>query len=174
MKPQSTPNHGTSKRRWLYILGIITILASWAIYFIRDGVSDVDESVLNLAKSEWSKCEIDSYEIEVLVTTFQKDRYVVSVQNNEVVAVELNGTPLKRLHAFETWSVNGMFETIARDLEHIEDLNSGNSGPETCEILIQGAFDPRYHFPRKYLRFEIGGLNQSPDVSWEVSRFEPL
>ncbi|MCH2611680.1 MAG: DUF6174 domain-containing protein [Pirellulales bacterium] len=174
MEPQSTPIQGTSKRRWLYILGILTILASWTIYFIRDGVSDVDQTLLNDAKTEWMKCGIDSYEIEVLVTTFQKDRYVVSVQNSEVVAVELNGTPLKRLHAFETWSVNGMFETIARDLEHIENLNAGNTGPETCEILIKGAFDPRYHFPQKYLRFEIGGMNQTPDVSWEVSRFEPL
>ena len=174
MEPQSTPNQGTSKRRGLYILGIITILASWAIYFIRSGVSDVDLTLLNDARTEWMKCGIDSYEIEVLVTTFQKDRYVVSVQNSAVVAVELNGTSLKRLHAFETWSVNGMFEANARDLEHIENLKAGTTSPETCEILIKGAFDPRYHFPQKYLRFEIGGMNQTPDVSWEVSRFEPL
>ena len=58
--------------------------------------------------------------------------------------------------------------------EHIENLKAGNTGPETCEILIKGTFDPRYHFPQKYLRFEIGGMNQTPDVSWEVSRFEPL
>ena len=174
MKPQSTVNRTTSPRRWLYILGIVTILASWAIYFIRDGVSDVDQLLLNDAKSAWNNSGIHSYEIEVLVTTFQKDRYVVSVRDSEVFAVELNGTPLKRLHAFETWSVDGMFETIARDLEHVENLNSGNAGPETCEILIKGAFDTRFHCPRKYLRFEIGGQNQTPDVSWEVTRFDRL
>ena len=57
MEPQSTPNQETSKRRGLYILGIITILASWAIYFIRSGVSDVDLTLLNDAKTEWMKCD---------------------------------------------------------------------------------------------------------------------
>ena len=174
MEPQSSTKRSPSRKRWPYIFGITLILASWAVYYIRDGVADISVDRLDVAKTNWSETGIKDYEIEVLVTTFQKDRYQVTVRNGDVVAVDLNGNSLKRLHAFKTWSVDGMFETIARDLEHIDNRTAGNSGPETCEILIKGAFDPNYHFPRKYLRFEIGGQNQTPDVSWEVIRFDRL
>ena len=92
---------------------------------------------------------------------------------NMAVQVLLNGNALHRRHAFDTWTVAGMLDTIALDIEHCERWEQGRAAPGTCDLMINGTFDETTGIPRKYIRMELGRPNSIGVMDWKITRFTP-
>jgi hypothetical protein len=95
--------------------------------------------------------------------------YHVSVRQGEVTSATENGTPLTQRRTLGSWSVPGMFRTIAIDLQHaIEPMQVGPN--EVNEVTPQGIFDAHYGYPVRYRRIQWG--SDVPEASWIVTKFE--
>ena len=107
------------------------------------------------------KNRISNYDISITVSGRQPGVYAVQVQQGVAMAATLDGRDLKRPRTFGTWSVDGMFETILRDLENHE-LHG--------HLLLGAEFDSTHGFPTRYERIEMQtGVHDA--LHWEVTRF---
>ena len=76
-------------------------------------------------------------------------------------------------HAFDTWTITGMLDTIAIDIEHCERWEAGRAAPGTCDLIIKATFDQEKGIPLKYIRMELGRPSNVGVMDWEITRFEP-
>lgn len=158
--------------RWTFVL--CSLLTAAYLLTNRSGrMIDVDRLILSEARTAWNIANPVNYLVEVSVTTSGKDVYEVTVLNNEPVQVRLNGKSLNRRHAFDTWTVEGMLDTIAIDIEHCERWDEGRATPGTCDLIIKATFDPETGIPLKYIRMELGRPSNVGVMDWEITRFEP-
>ena len=78
-----------------------------------------------------------------------------------VKVATMDGRALTRPRTFGTWSVDGMFETLQRDLDTNEVENN---------LMLGAVFDETYGYPLRYERVELRtGVHDS--LQWEVTRF---
>ena len=178
---QNEPQHSVIPRTrtrmkrafwWSFLLGSM----STAIYLIATNSNrmiDVNQEVLQAARARWEAGQYANYLVEIEVTTSGTDTYQVTVKNNQAVQVLLNGNALHRRHAFDTWTVAGMLDTIALDIEHCERWEQGRAAPGTCDLMINGTFDETTGIPRKYIRMELGRPNSIGVMDWKITRFTP-
>ena len=158
--------------RWTFVL--CSLLTVAYLLANRNGrMIDVDRQILSDARMTWNRVNSGHYLVEVSVTTSGKDVYEVTVLKHEPVQVKLNGKPLNRRHAFDTWTVQGMLDTIAIDIEHCERWDEGRAMPGTCDLIIKATFDPDTGIPLKYIRMELGRPSNVGVMDWEITRFEP-
>ena len=158
--------------RWTFVL--CSLLTAAYLLTNRSGrMIDVDRLILSEARTAWNIANPVNYLVEVSVTTSGIDVYEVTVLNNEPVQVRLNGKSLNRRHAFDTWTVEGMLDTIAIDIEHCERWDEGRATPGTCDLIIKATFDPETGIPLKYIRMELGRPSNVGVMDWEITRFEP-
>lgn len=158
--------------RWTFILCSL-LTAAYLLTNQSGRMIDVDRQILSDARTAWNNRNPVSYVVEVSVTTSGEDVYEVTVINNQAVQVKLNGKSLKRRHAFDTWTVEGMLDTIAIDIEHCERWDEGRAMPGTCDLIIKATFDPDTGIPLKYIRMELGRPSNVGVMDWEITRFEP-
>jgi len=158
--------------RWTFVL--CSLLTTAYLLANRNGrMIDVNRQILSDARMTWNSVNPGNYLVEVSVTTSGKDVYEVTVLNHEPVTVKLNGKALNRRHAFDTWTVPGMLDTIAMDIEHCERWEEGRATPGTCDLIIKATFDPATGIPLKYIRMELGRPSNVGVMDWEITRFEP-
>ena len=93
--------------------------------------------------------------------------------DGQPVAAWRNKQPLKQRRTFGTWSVPGMFSTMARDVDAVERRAAGQAKPGEVELILKAEFDPQYHVPRRYQRIEWGSRRGSDakTATWEVKEF---
>ena len=121
----------------------------------------LDRDRFDAAKALWEKNRIADYDISITVTGRQPGVYAVQVQQGIATAATLDGRDLTRPRTFGTWSVDGMFETIVRDLDN-HDLHG--------HLLLGAEFDVTHGFPTRYERIEMQtGVHDA--LHWEVTRF---
>ena len=157
--------------RWTFVL--CSLLTAAYLLTNRSGrMIDVNRLILSEARTAWNIANPVNYLVEVSVTASGKDIYEVTVLNNEPVQVILNGKSLNRRHAFDTWTVEGMLDTIAIDIEHCERWDEGRAAPGTCDLIIKATFDPETGIPLKYIRMELGRPSNVGVMDWEITRFE--
>lgn len=164
-------------RRAAWISGLLTAMLTAAVIFISRGrIEAIDEARLAEVKQLWQQAQIDDYDLHLHVTNRQRDTYQIRVRGGQVSAILLNGNPLSSRHSFPAWSVEGMLETISRDLVSIRRYQQGERGPDVCNLYIRGQFHPEFGYPEKYIRMPRGGQAQQPSISWELvdfSRHDP-
>ena len=171
---ESTPTMKI-KRAFCWSFGIAGLLTAILMLANSSGrMIDVDRKILSQARATWNTAELQNYLVEVSVTTTGTDVYEVTVVNNEPVQVKLNGKTLHRRHAFDTWTVNGMLNVIAIDIEHCERWDEGRAMPGTCDLIIKAKFDSLKGIPVKYIRMELGRPSNVGVMDWEITRFEVL
>ena len=117
-----------------------------------------------------------NYDIEIEVTGPQAAVYRAEVRDGQPIAAWRNNQPLTQRRTFGTWSVPGMFSTMARDVDVVERRADGRAKPGEIELILRAEFDPQYHFPRRYERIEWGSRRGSDAVSvtWRVVRFRAI
>jgi hypothetical protein len=125
------------------------------------------------AFDRWKASAPPDYNIEIEVTGPQAAVYRVEVRGGHPVAALRNGHPLTQRRTFGTWSVPGMFSTMARDVDAVERRAAGRTKPGEVELILKAEFDPQYHFPRRYQRIEWGSRRGSDakTATWEVKEF---
>lgn len=125
-----------------------------------------------LARNRWSAGAVENYDVEVAVTGRQAATYSVQVRNGKVVNATRNGNVLPQQRTWTTWTVEGMFETIGRDLDSVQRHETGRAEPNTPRLQLRAVFDPQLGYPQRYLRTEMVRFGANPEVSWKVLRFE--
>jgi hypothetical protein len=166
------PNRGAaevrlSRIKWAFLGGIcglaIALLLGWLWRGPGSDLPPLTRAALEAAEARWRDHPARSYTIKVQVTGAQPATYQVEVRDGEALSASLNGRPLTQRRVFDTWSVPGMFGTLASDVERLEEPE--NEG----RILARCEFDGQYGYPARYERIE---LNSGVQVAWEVVKFE--
>jgi len=121
------------------------------------------------AQTKWEKSLPRNYNIEVKVQGNQPATYYVEVRDGDAKLALRNGQPLTQRRTFSTWSVPGMFATIARDVDTLELRAAGRADKFTPNLNLRATFDPHYSYPARYRRLQY---QSSVEVEWEVTRFE--
>lgn len=153
------------------LFGLIVVMA--VIRFVGPGkLPEVTAEMLAAARDKWKSAGVTDYDIEVAVSGRQPSTYSLQVREGIVVDAKRDSQPLKQQRTFGTWSVEGMWETIDRDLAAVEQVRVGQSPPGSPQLLLRGEFDPELGYPRRYQRTEVYKFSANQEVSWEVRMFE--
>jgi hypothetical protein len=150
------------------LLGLFSIAIIIAIRG-RDPSRELTREDFEIAQQRWTRSGPASYDISIKVVGRQPALYQVQVRSGDVVSATIDGRPLKQRRTFDTWSVPGMFGTIERDLEHVEEFTASGPRPNLPRLTLRATFDSNYGFPRRYRRLEWG---TDRDVIWEVREFK--
>ncbi len=116
---------------------------------------------LTQADARWRAARVRDYNIEIEVRGAQPAVYAVEVREGEPISATRNARPLTQRRTWETWTVPGMFDTLASD---VDSLAAGRN------LVVRSLFTD-VGLPERYERIEMGTGHQ---VSWEVKRFEVL
>ena len=165
----------TGIRRFFRAAMISSILTSLLavpviLLFQREPLAPVDAALVQDAQDRWENAYIKDYDLEFTVTSRQQDTYQVVVREGDVTEIVLNGRPLRRRHAFQSWGIEGMLETIDRDVDNRTRYQQGERGNDVCNLYLRGRFHQELGYPEKYIRMERGGQAANPAITWEVNR----
>jgi hypothetical protein len=152
------------------VLTVTVVLVVLAIVR-RDPSPEVSRELIEGAATRWQQNGPSSYDIETVVQGRQQDVYRVSVRNGEAISLVHNGTPIKRPQGRDTWSVPGMFDTIRRDVETVERVESGQADKYTPQLHLKADFEPKYGYPIRYRRTPKSG---GGEIVWNVTVFEEV
>lgn len=154
-------------RSRLAVLVVALLIVTAVVLRVTYGLPSLSGEELNAARALWEQAGPEDYDITILVSGRQAAEYRVEVRGGVAVQAWRNGQPLKQPRTFATWSVPGMFQTMQRDVDHME-----GSVPvrDVGRLKLFSRFDSALGYPTAYLRVESGVVNN--DVSWRVTHFE--
>jgi hypothetical protein len=152
--------------------GIVAAVA-YLRYANYDPTPPLTPELYYAARDRWRASGPKDYDVEIAVAGPQAATYRVQVRGGLPEAAWRNGHPLKQRRTFGTWSVDGMFSTIARDIDALERRAAGEAGINETELILRAEFDPQYSYPRIYKRIEWGSRRGSTatTATWEVVEF---
>lgn len=153
------------KYRWLmWILSLAVVVALLGVVLAIRGqrLPRMDRATFEAAKARWDEQKPANYEISIAVSGRQPGTYFVGVEQGIATSAKLDGRALTRPRTFGTWSVDGMFATLQRDLD-TQDAQ-GN-------LMLGAEFHEELGVPLQYERIEMQtGVHDS--LRWEVTQFE--
>ncbi len=151
------------------VLTVIVMIAYslWTSMPSGPRLAEINRASFDAARAKWKANGPANYDIEVAVEGLQKAVYRVQVRDGKAVSATRNGAPLTDPRTIGTWSVPGMFDTIASDVEHSEEPIEINSR-ESHYVTPLAAFDEQYGYPARYRRIEWGS---DVEASWTVTDF---
>lgn len=197
MDPTQPHTQGRKSRKSTHVLaaalgaivGIGCVLLFWLFSF-RDPLPPLSATDFQAAQNRWRENGPQDYFIEVRVQGRQPATYRVEVQDGEAVRAFRNGQPLNQKRTWGTWSVPGMFSTMASDFRQVAMFQSGRGDENTSNLGLYGVFDPYYGYPQRYRRITwsqgredsmahrvgqaeggVSGGDAEMEVSWEVVQF---
>src|SRR4029450_13111439 len=108
----------------------------------NDPTPRLTPEVYYAALERWKAAAPPDYDIEVQVTGPQAAVYRVQARGGQPLAAMRNGHSLNQRRTFGTWSVPGMFSTMARDVDVVERRAAGRSKPGEVEMVLKAGVDP--------------------------------
>jgi hypothetical protein len=161
-------------------LAVLAVGIVAAVVYLRvvnyDPTPELTPEAFYAARDRWRASSPPDYDVEIRVTGPQAATYRVQVRGGQPQAAWRNGYPLKQRRTFGTWSVDGMFSTIGRDVEAIERRAAGQADINETELILRAEFDPQYSYPRVYRRIQWGSRRGSDATAatWEVVEFRAI
>lgn len=147
---------------WIFLLLIFAGLVGLVFAIRGQRMPSMDRAQFEAAQAQWEDQKPTDYAISIAVSGPQPGNYSVQVQNGIATTATLDGRDLTRPRTFGTWSVDGMFETLQRDLD-TQDAN-GN-------LILGAVFHETLGIPLQYERLEMQtGVHDA--LQWEVTQFE--
>lgn len=157
-------NSATRSLAWLKVAlvgGSVGLLVALGITFaLRPRTPSLTATALAGAEQRWRDAQVRDYDLELEVMGAQPARYAVEVRGGEAISAERNGIAVSQRRVWETWTVPGMFDTLASDVATLE---------KTDSLVVRCTFDERTGVPTSYQRVEMGTGQQ---VEWKVTRFD--
>ncbi|HTN77524.1 MAG TPA: DUF6174 domain-containing protein [Pirellulaceae bacterium] len=173
--PTITPDNnvspaGNAKRslRWIkgaFFGALLALMAAGALSIVIMRLSSLPALTrerFDAARQQWEERAVSDYTIEVRVNGPQAATYLVEVKNHEAISALRNGAPLRQPRTWGTWSVPGIFDTVASDLESLE--------TRRLDLVVRCLFDAELGYPTRYQRLD---RNLSTETTWEVVKFSP-
>jgi hypothetical protein len=155
------------------VFGLAVALTA-ARWFGPGALPEVTAASFAAARATWDRAAPQDYDLEVVVIGRESATFQVQVRGGIARQAWRDGQSLPHERTWSTWTVPGMFETIARDLDSVARLREGKADPGTPQILLRGLFDAQRGFPLHYQRTEMRKFGPNQEVAWEVVRFQPL
>ena len=149
------------------LLGALLIL----LLLNRNRSPELARPAFTAAQQRWESAAPENYDIAIAVTGLRAATYRVEVRDGHPHSATIDDRPLPNRRTFSTWSVPGMFDTIERDLEHVEARATEPSVQRTARLTLYATFDSQRGFPRTYHRIEWGEAGSDLEVTWEVVEF---
>jgi hypothetical protein len=137
----------------------------------RDQIDALTQDKWSEAFERWKRADVRDYNVRVSVTGRQAATYAVEVRGGTVLNAMRDGVPLPQQRTWSTWTVEGMFETIARDLDSVDKHATGRADAGTPQLQLHATFHPQLGYPQSYLRTEFVRFAPNHEVSWTVVEF---
>jgi hypothetical protein len=153
------------------LIGLIAAVIIWRTMFGQNVLPALTRHEWDESFRKWEAAGVRDYDIEIKVTGRQAATYAVQVRAGIPISAQRDGYALPQQRTWSTWTVEGMFETIGRDLESVEKHATGRAESGTPQLQLRGTFDPELGYPQRYLRTEMVKFGANPEVSWGVVRF---
>jgi hypothetical protein len=150
-------------RRIAGLLGGIMIGGAVLILIFRAPGDSLSQDNLQTARIRWEKSGPKNYDMEIVVTGAQDNTHRIEVRDWKVVRMETGGVEVASKSAHAAWSVEGMFDTLQRELENIGAVHGA------AEVVLRVVYDARLGYPRRFLRHVAGQKNS---IEWEVRSFD--
>lgn len=147
------------------LFALLTFFSRWTAGY---SPPRFDPAVHESALKRWEAKAPPDYDLEVTVTGSQPALYRVEVRGGEPRQAWRNNQPLGQKRSFFTWTVDGMFGTLAEDRARWQSAEKmGGQLPFSLRV----AYDPNWGYPVRYQRREY---SSAVEVDWQVTRFEIL
>lgn len=163
--PRPAPRLGRLRRRhlWAIIALLVAVASVAAVLWIRNPLSELSEADLRAARLRWREAGIDDYDLRlaVAVSGTEPSEYLVKVRDGRVSELSRNGQPAAS-HSARDFTVEGLFDTLARELEMKQSAGEGFGGA-AAGVLLRVRFDERLGFVRHYVRV-VGGTARSSEI----------
>lgn len=154
------------------VLGLIGSIMLWRMMSSDAALPELHRKEWLEARRRWETAALHDYDIKVSVSGRQAATYAVQVRDGEVVGATRNSEPLPQQRTWSTWTVEGMFETISRDLDSVEKHLEGRADASTPQLQLRALFHSELGYPQQYLRTEMVRFGANVEVSWEVVKFD--
>jgi hypothetical protein len=123
------------------------------------------------AAARWNARGPANYNLDVLLTGNRPGKIHVEVRDGQATTMQRDGVVPRQERTWYYWTVPGMMDTIAEELEMAEDPAGSFGVSGASEVIQRAQFDPEFGYPRKYDRVVLGA---DFEIHWEVTKFEPL
>jgi hypothetical protein len=137
------------------MFGLAAALLIWA-WTQRNPLPPLSQEDFEESQRRWREQGLLDYDIEVEVSGPQPAVYRVEVREGEPAAAFRNGRKMTERRTWATWSVPGMFGTLASDFRHLARVKAGVDDENTPRVSLYGVFHPTYGFPQEYRRIMLG------------------
>lgn len=158
----------SSIRRRVLAVGSLLVVGSAVVVFVlaRVPMSPLTLEALEAARTKWRQTGITDYD---LTYDMAGGTYTVRVRAGRVVTLTRDGE-LTTSHRPVDFTVDGLFDTLERELDLLDNPNSPFGG-DPSTILLRVRFDHERGYVRRYLR-AVGGSGRSEKI--EVQHFALL
>ena len=174
-QPASTAPPSRRKRwAWLGLLMLAGMLFGLAAMLgitviARQGrLRPLTPEAFETARQRWQTHGPEDYDVLATVSGRQPAIYRVEVRGGKIRSALRNGQPLRQRRTMGTWSVPGMFGTIAADLESQRRIADGTANATTPHVRLRADFDTQLGYPIRYHRMELRGQGGNYEIAWDV------
>jgi hypothetical protein len=154
------------------VLGIATALAvglAAGLLVLRAGAPpELTESALEAARERWEAAGPASYTLDLQMSGALSDRRHVEVRNGRVVEMTIDGDRASE-GAWEYWSVDGLFDTMATELANARQPPASLGLADGSQLVLRASFDRELGYPTRFLRHIMG---HQRGTEWEVVAFD--
>lgn len=125
------------------------------LFSLRESTEPLTLSALSAARARWQATGVTTYDLRYRM---QDEVYHVKAENNIITSVTINGTRA-RTNTPRMYGVEGLFDTLAMDLENLTDPAGPFAGRQN-QILMRVRFHPALGYVERYLR-SSGGVGRA-------------
>jgi len=145
--PGSRPHR---KRRGLYFAGGVVLgLATALVLFLRDDTPLLTARDFDSARNRWGENRLPNYDITVHKEsdTLGPEDFKTEVRQGKAHRLFMNGAEIQPK---DSYSVSGLFEVIARELEMVQAPEPGPGQPR--DVLLKARFHDALGLPLVFKR----------------------
>jgi len=159
-------------RRWWWMgAAAAAVMVAGLFLLVRSPLGDLTEADLQAARRRWERGGIRDYDLtlRITVTGSEPSELLVRVREGLVRDLIRNGRPVSTSSPGD-YSVDGLFETMSRELE-LKKRPGEAFGGSGGNLWLRVRFDENLGFVRKYVRV-LSGTGHSSEI--RLLAFEPL
>ncbi len=155
------------------LLGAMAVAAGLLTYAFlnRNTTPLLTRAEYEAAADRWNASGLTDYNLDLLLSGNRPGKIHVEVRDGQATKMERDGVVPSQERTWYYWTVPGMMDTIAEELEMAESPAKSFNTSGASEVIQRAEFDPTYGFPRKYDRVVLGA---DFETHWEITKFEPL
>jgi len=155
------------------LLGAMAVAAGLLTYAFlnRNTTPLLTRAEYEAAADRWNASGLTDYNLDLALAGNRPGKIHVEVRDGQATKMERDGVVPRQERTWYYWTVPGMMDTIAEELEMAESPAQSFNASGASEVIQRAEFDPTYGYPRKYDRVVLGA---DFETHWEVTKFEPL